>query len=621
MAFEISAADGFEGLTAGLTCTAEEFSAFYLQAQTDLPFEDRMEFNVLAFSAQTDADANLLAFRHAHNKGWFEKLMVTLIAENGLSDDYLRFLSENNESGSSMLQAITDMTRGFMIPEVSIKGMSDGIRWTGQVEVSGRGEGTGLLIGPNLFLTAWHVVRHLFNATVEGYAPDQTKHDRLTIVFDNRDTFSPDGKRQLLPAPVRIAAAEEWCVAFSPCHSAELAQRNPEDLNELRGRWDYAVIKLAVPLGLQRRYAKADPRSVVPRPNDPVTVFQYPNAVPLRFDQNRLVAGQINERGFIPELRFLHDVNTQPGSSGSPCFDRAFNCFGIHQGVWRMGTNKGIPLTAIIRDIEERYQELPVLRPEEYPIWTLTEAAPEPVVGCEGFQSLVYRSAFSAKPKLILINGPAGAGKTFRVKVLQKLLSEGAHLKIELNAESISKLDAVEFLRYLSGKLKVQFIEPVRFNEENSTPVVWLRDEIVPALMGILNMKRDGRLVWLLFTDINQYTFEGTYLQDLFYLICEQIKNEDWLRVVIDGGAPQLPQDLLTNVQLHNVTHVTEQELGAFFRYYLGYLNRRYNDETLRYVIEEAMHVYRNEMIRNTTGAVRALNIRLLEIMERLSRI
>lgn len=372
---------------------------------------------------------------------------------------------------------------------------------------------------------------------------------------------------------------------------------------------------------MQRRYVRIDSRSVVPRVNELITVFQYPNTAPLRFDQSQLVGPKAEESPFVPALRFLHNVNTHVGSSGSPCFDRVFNCFGIHQGVWATGTNKGIPLTAILQDIADRYQELPVLRSEEYPIWTLDETAPEPVIGCEDFQSLVWRSAFTAKPRLILIEGDVGAGKSFRLKILQKMLGEGGHLKIDLKAEAISKLDAPGLLNYIAVKLKTEFTEPVSFGDENSSPAVWLRDEIIPNLISMLNNKREGRLVWLLFSDLNNYALEGGYLQDLFFMISEQVKNENWLRIVIDGGFPQVPQEILVYTHLHQAGPVLQVELETFFRYYMGHLSGNYDPQVLSLVVDEAMNTYSRELIKNRPGAVGALKLRLFEIMERLTRI
>lgn len=623
MGFESLATDGFVALIAGLNCTKAEFSKIYLQAQVNLPFEDRYDFQVLTASVQNDEAAYVLALTNAFNLNWLPELMIILIAENLLSENLLKSLSSIQNNGSAILQAIGDLARGFGIPDVNIKGLSNGMRWTGQVEINNVAIGSGVLIGPHLFLTAWHVVRSLFNLTAEGYVPDQLKYNRLTVTFDNRDSFSPDGRRQIMPLVQRINAAPFWCVAYSPCHDLELVNQNPSDLNELTGRWDYTIIKLATPIGLQRRYAIPDVRSVVPRPNETVTIFQYPKAVPLRYDQHKVISGTHTERSFIPHLRFLHNVNTTEGSSGGPCFDRAYNCFGIHQGIWNnLGINKGIPLNAILRDIQDRFQELPVLKPEEYPIWTFDEAAPEPILGCENFQSLVWQSVSTTRPRVILIRGAEGSGKSFRIRVLQKMLSEGAHLKVELDAEAISKLDVIAFLQYVGKKLKVEIADVVPFSDENSTPAVWLRDEILPKFFSAINERREGRLTWLIFTNLNQYAFEGPYLQDFFYSICEQVKNDEWLRIVIDGGSPQLPQELHPISQLHDVNAITEEQIAVFFRYYLNYLNRGTSDDMfLNFLTNQAIEIYRSELAKNASKAVYLLKFNLLKTMETLSRI
>jgi V8-like Glu-specific endopeptidase len=53
----------------------------------------------------------------------------------------------------------------------------------------------------------------------------------------------------------------------------------------------------------------------------------------------------------ISETRVRYRTNTQPGSSGSPCFDQDWNLVALHQGNpphhLRPLSNQGIPLSAI----------------------------------------------------------------------------------------------------------------------------------------------------------------------------------------------------------------------------------------------------------------------------------
>jgi len=621
MAFEQLAADGYQALINGLVCTREEFSIFYLQAQQELEAADRVEFDILTAAAQDEQEAYVLAMRQAKTSGWFDLLIDILIVENGLSETYLQQAAVHLLGGSAILQALSDPARGFGLPELSIKGMIDGIRWTGQVVINNIATGSGVLIGPHLFLTAWHVVQSLFNNTADGYVPDLLKYNRLVVNFDNRDTFSADGRRQQAPTITQVPAAPNWCVAFAPCHELEEAHQNPENLEELRGLWDYAIIRLSVPVGLKRRYARPDSRSVVPRSEDPLVIFQYPKMAPLRYDQQKVVAAQENQRAFIPQLRFLHNANTTDGSSGGPCFDRSFNCFGIHQGSWNQdGVNKGIPLVAILQDIKSRYNELPALSPEEYPLWTFDESLPEPIIGCESFQAQVWQSV-AGKPKIMLIQGADGFGKTFRIRVLQRMLVEGAHLKLELRGETTSKMDATTFLHHIAKKLGLQEPTIIPFSEEHSTSALWLRYELLVHLTRLLEEKRDGRLVWLIFTDLNQHQLEGPYLQEFFYLICDLVKSQDWLRVIIDGGSPQLPLELAPLSQIHAVNAITEDQLRTFFNYYTAYLGGGNYDQIVNWSLHDLVRSYDSNMRAAPAEALTSLIRTVYDTMDRLSKL
>src|SRR5262249_8203303 len=134
--------------------------------------------------------------------------------------------------------------------------------------------GTGVLVGPHLVLTAWHVVRDLFVPNGGNWQPDPGAAARVRVEFD-AFLFK---RRQSLVAqqPLSVPAHAAWCPFFRPCHAEELKQRLPLNLLELEGLWDFALIRLANPVGLDRRWAAIDPRVSVPRPSDIIYIFQHP---------------------------------------------------------------------------------------------------------------------------------------------------------------------------------------------------------------------------------------------------------------------------------------------------------------------------------------------------------
>src|SRR5262249_32444311 len=123
------------------------------------------------------------------------------------------------------LQAITELSKGFSRPEVFFRGVNIGMRWTVKIMVDGGFKGTGILIGPHLVLTAWHVVQSLFDPDRDPthknrFLPKKNGpgkvHVRLSVEFD--DLSGVFDSQQPARGPTRFQAHEQWCAAHSECH-------------------------------------------------------------------------------------------------------------------------------------------------------------------------------------------------------------------------------------------------------------------------------------------------------------------------------------------------------------------------------------------------------------------
>ena len=370
-----------------LRISRSEFGRIFVQAQMDLVAngEDRQLFEVVARSG-FDQDAFAEALTWAAQKNFLDPIVRAIVAE-GLEDGSITaaltaeaMAANENAARRAALQAITDLARGFERPEVFFRGLNIGMRWTVKIMVDGVFQGTGILIGPHLVLTAWHVVRSLFDpdpnpARQNRFVPKNGSgnvHHRLAVEFDDLTGLFDAQAAPVVPK--RFQAHVKWCAVHSECHPDELKNTFPLDLKELKDYWDYAVLRLVKTPGLERRWASLDARAVVPAANAKILVFQYPAGQPMRFDDNVVVAPAATmTAGVIPQLRFLHKANAVGGSSGGPCFDRQFMLFGLHQGNWSSGAegqevvNRGVPILRIKEHIQESIRELPAPRPGREP--------------------------------------------------------------------------------------------------------------------------------------------------------------------------------------------------------------------------------------------------------------
>jgi len=569
----------------GLRISRSEFGRIFVQAQMDLVENgaERQLFEVIARSG-IDKDAYSEALTWAEQKQFLDTMARAIVAE-GLEDGSItaaltvEAIAANQDPGrKAALQAITDLSRGFSRPEVFYRGVNIGMRWTVKIMVDGAFKGTGVLIGPHLVLTAWHVVAPLFDphtdpARPNRFLPKNNAQARLAVEFDDLSGIL-DGQ-QPAGGPNRVQAHAQWCAAHSECHPAELNNTLPQDLTELNGFWDYAVLRLAKTPGLERSWAALDARAVVPAAQGRIVVFQYPGGQPMRFDDHMVVAPQAPmPPGVIPKLRFLHTTNALGGSSGGPCFDRTFMFCGLHQGEWirtqggGQTVNRGVPILAFMDEIQQKILNFPLPDPSDTSVWKLSRSdpsAPEmPIVGCDSFQSLVWRSALMGKPRFILIGGAAHSGKTFRLSVLARMLPDSGHLKIALRAEAISKLSAINLAKAVCQAAGASMPPFTSASDFNSTGGTWVRDELVEKVIETLNTVRSGRLVWLTIAELNRTDIQGEQASDFLLFLYERVRTVDWLRIVLDDMKGDAPGSIRELTEPHRVENITQLHIETY---------------------------------------------------------
>lgn len=174
--------------------------------------------------------------------------------------------------------------------------------------------GSAFLVGPDLVLTAFHVVADVFAGTVDA--------GELRFVFDH--ALGPDD------APLQaleVRAAEDW-------------QQSWSDVEKL----DFALIRLDRDLG----------RSFLPLPAAVYAFADHPGLVIVQHPRGapRKLAFKDDEIAIVSAdgQRLYHQVPTDGGSSGSPVLSfETWGVVGLHHG-WDTGRNVGIPIWLIAAD-------------------------------------------------------------------------------------------------------------------------------------------------------------------------------------------------------------------------------------------------------------------------------
>jgi hypothetical protein len=216
--------------------------------------------------------------------------------------------------------------------------------------------GTGFLLGPSAVMTNYHVVEPVIRGEVPPSAMLlRFDYKRLAKEVVNEGT------------PLRAADAD-WLIDSSPVSPSDLVSEGTGGLpapDEL----DYAMIRLQGTPGLDPVGASVTPGSarrgwVTIRqqpyaftPNTPLMVMQHPDAAPLKLalDMSGIVALNGNQ------TRVTYTVNTEGGSSGSPCFSTDWELVALHHSGDpnfdrrdKPTCNQGIPFAAILALLTKR---------------------------------------------------------------------------------------------------------------------------------------------------------------------------------------------------------------------------------------------------------------------------
>jgi hypothetical protein len=85
-------------------------------------------------------------------------------------------------------------------------------------------------------------------------------------------------------------------------------------------------------------------------PNTPLFILQHPNGQPLKLALDTDGIIDVNENG----TRVRYKTNTEPGSSGSPCFNSNWDLVALHHMGIEGKYNAGTPFSAICRCLEKK---------------------------------------------------------------------------------------------------------------------------------------------------------------------------------------------------------------------------------------------------------------------------
>jgi hypothetical protein len=192
------------------------------------------------------------------------------------------------------------------------------------------GYGTGYLVAPDVVMTNFHVAEKFWN--------DKTKASRVRIRFDFEKGAA--GASVFDGTAFRLATAWRGPTGPSEAQEARPWQVLSSPISDL----DFALLRLDRPAGddlvegRRRDFLRLTARTF--NPTDPILILQHPNAAPLK-----LSFGAVEV--LDPPNRVFYRVNTDGGSSGSPCLTQDLKVTAIHH-FGATENNRGVTHEAIL---------------------------------------------------------------------------------------------------------------------------------------------------------------------------------------------------------------------------------------------------------------------------------
>lgn len=294
----------------------------------------------------------------SQRKGWTPKLLNALRESRPTDATLLAFsqqfdLAPRNTPPRSTLEKLIVDTNSFLDIAKWRQNLGRIERQVCAIRLNGKPAGTGFLLGPDVIMTNYHVVNNVIDKKMSPQS--------VSIVFD----FKQLADGTALSQGSSFELADDWLIDYSPYSQVDLVPLNQKSSAPNPKELDYALLRLKQSPGNDVFGDPQNPESptrgwLKPAPvahdflgKPALFIVQHPKGQPLKLALDTQSVLDMNAN----QTRVIYRTNTEPGSSGSPCFDQDWNLVALHHSgdpemmpTW----NEGIPFTAIMALLKQK---------------------------------------------------------------------------------------------------------------------------------------------------------------------------------------------------------------------------------------------------------------------------
>ncbi len=507
------------------------------------------------------------AFATARAEGLLRVLAYELVREGLVTAAFPNQLVNVVGPSTGVLHAFQN---GTFHPVDAVLAATDMLTACGHVcriDIMKEQRGTGVQVSAWLVATAAHVIWDLIARREDGspvlrgdgsLQAAKGSAGKLTLTFEDHVAYLADRGARVRKRLEGEAASlpRDWLAWGSPPTDMERARALFDVSNidgiSAKGPWDLALIQMAVPrLRPRRELLTTEP----PSGTFQIHILHHPHGIRPNGEPLVWSIGRVDRQlGDPAVVRYLHDANTLPGSSGAPVFDSGWQIVALHQGgereLQRAEEADGVPegnrnRAVPVRHWCDRVDVIERSAIQHVPYLTMLtnstdlDPNPYPVIGRRETQQRVWRAMqkdATAAQRVLIIRGEPGTGLRFTKRLVREMVTPADDVVVALDVANALEDTAAGFAQRIIGTLAAQLpLVDADGPPLNALPRT-IRSDLVPALGASLEQLTGARATWLVLEGFDAPGAEIlSVLKDLVFDLIGSLEEHPNLRLVLTG--------------------------------------------------------------------------------------